>query len=484
MLGIEDYGSDNDSGNESTPSTSKPSLLAPPEKSFISLPPPCNSNPSKISSSGLSLPAPKSKRGPKKITIGLPTLPGDAHNSVDDDSDKDERPATKKPRLDSGTGAGKSLLISMLPAPKQKAPIVAAPERILGGGKGPGLVFNTSRLSTSSTLDEDPSTEADIAPALTTNSNSDETSSKTSSVSFLPPSLKKGRSNISVEEGKAPPQPTPKVSATPAVDFFSLGPSPHPSFSTTCSNIPTGNTSSSPAPSKPTPSPLIPPLPSSSSTTLPSFSSAPTVEEFTPPEPMPTDPYPGYYLLPSGSWAPHDPIYYKTFYDKWTKDYNAHVRALEKGSVRGFEGYDAYAAASEDGTQEVNMSKEMERAKKEIKEREEKKALTGGAAKEGQLAEPRMNIKGAKLGKMARGRHQLTTLLSEAYQNREALEERIAEGRRNRKEAGNKYGKLHMCLLSNHLLTSACRLLIVPAISSFSTHEHVILMSTETDANR
>jgi proline-rich protein PRCC len=55
---------------------------------------------------------------------------------------------------------------------------------------------------------------------------------------------------------------------------------------------------------------------------------------------------------------------------------------------------------------------------------------------------------------MARGRHQLTTLLSEAYQNREALEERIAEGRRNRKEAGNKYGKLRMCLLLSHLLTS------------------------------
>jgi proline-rich protein PRCC len=455
MLGIEDYGSDNDSGNESTPSTSKLSLPAASKKSSISLPPPSNSNPSKMSSSGLSLPAPKSKRGPKKITIGLPTLPGDARNSVDDEDDEDEKPAAKKPRLDSGTGAGKSLLISMLPAPKQKAPVVTAPERILGGGKGPGLVFNISRPTTSPALDADLSTEADLAPALTTNGDSEESSSKTSSVSFLPPSLKKGRSNISVEEGKAPPRPAPKVSATPAVDFFSLGPSPCPSFSTTCSNIPTGNTSSSQASSKPTPSPSIPPLPSSSSsTTLQSLSSAPTVDDFTPPEPTPTDPYPGYYLLPSGSWAPHDPIYYKSFYDQWTKDYNAHVRALEKGSVRGFEGYDAYAAASEDGTHEVDMSKEMERAKKEIKEREEKKALTGGAAKEGQLAEPRMNIKGAKLGKMARGRHQLTTLLSEAYQNREALEERIAEGRRNRKEAGNKYGKLRMCLLLSYLLTS------------------------------
>lgn len=88
------------------------------------------------------------------------------------------------------------------------------------------------------------------------------------------------------------------------------------------------------------------------------------------------------------------------------------------------------------------MAEEMQRAKEQIKDREEKKALTHGAAKEGQLAAPNMNIQGAKMGKMARGRHQLTTLLAEAYQNREALEDRIAQGKRNRKEAGNKYGML------------------------------------------
>ncbi len=42
---------------------------------------------------------------------------------------------------------------------------------------------------------------------------------------------------------------------------------------------------------------------------------------------------------------------------------------------------------------------------------------------------------------IAKTRHQLATLLRDAYQNRESLEEKIAEGRRNRKEAGNKYGK-------------------------------------------
>lgn len=52
-----------------------------------------------------------------------------------------------------------------------------------------------------------------------------------------------------------------------------------------------------------------------------------------------------------------------------------------------------------------------------------------------------MDLQASKLSGIARSRHQLSTLLKEAYENREALEERIAEGRRNRKEAGNKYGQ-------------------------------------------
>jgi hypothetical protein len=52
-------------------------------------------------------------------------------------------------------------------------------------------------------------------------------------------------------------------------------------------------------------------------------------------------------------------------------------------------------------------------------------------------------IQGSKVSKGARKRGQLSSLLVEAYQNREVLEEKIAEGRRNRKEAGNKYGTFH-----------------------------------------
>ena len=197
------------------------------------------------------------------------------------------------------------------------------------------------------------------------------------------------------------------------------------------------------------------PPPSSASLLPPSIltgvSSAPKIEEFVPPEPSPQDPYPGYYQLPNGSWAAYDPAYYRTFYDKWKKEYDTHVRALEKGKLKGFEG------AEEENLEEVNALKEMERAKIEIQEREERKELTKGA--DNAAAMPNMKIKvhlpsvlklsyveltlyfaqGA-MGGRARSRHQLSSLLTEAYMNREALEEKIAQGRKNRKEAGNKYG--------------------------------------------
>jgi proline-rich protein PRCC len=113
-------------------------------------------------------------------------------------------------------------------------------------------------------------------------------------------------------------------------------------------------------------------------------SSAPKIEDYTPPEPTPDDPYPGYYQLPSGTWAAYDTSYYQQFYNKWKADYDRQVRALEK-KEKGFEGADA------DDTQEINALREMEKAKQEIQEREERKSLTTGAG-EGPEA-PRMNIK-------------------------------------------------------------------------------------------
>ena len=89
-------------------------------------------------------------------------------------------------------------------------------------------------------------------------------------------------------------------------------------------------------------------------------------------------------MLPSGQWAAHDPAYHKKFYDKWKRDYDAHVRALEKGTIKGFEG-------AEEQAEEVNALLEMQKAKQDIQEREERKALTAGSAEE--TAAPKMNIK-------------------------------------------------------------------------------------------
>ncbi|KAF8838337.1 hypothetical protein BDN67DRAFT_933929 [Paxillus ammoniavirescens] len=313
----------------------------------------------------------------------------------------------------------------MLPAPKQLVPVIEKKEvRVLGGGGGPGLVFRASRNETRredvvEVADADTgasAAEGEAEGALEGETVSNNVSRP--STSFIPPSLKKGRANISLEnEGpsKRPPlaPEPPRKSAVPVVDFFSLGSNTAPAM--TISSPSTSSTLTS-APS--------------TSTTVPA-SSAPSVSTFRPPSPTLNDPYPGYYQLPSGAYVPYDSEYYASYAHKWKADYDKQIRALEKSQY-----------APEDA-QDVDMASEMEKARREIKEREEKKALTAGKARkqeDGEPVMPKMNVKGTKLGAVARSRHQLTTLLTEAYTNREALEERIAQGRRNRKEAGNKYG--------------------------------------------
>ncbi|KAF8625793.1 hypothetical protein AX15_005180 [Amanita polypyramis BW_CC] len=332
----------------------------------------------------ITTPAPKVKR-PKKITIGPPSLP-----TLEDD-EQDERPA-KKARSD---GAGTSSLLSMLPAPKQVNPVS---QRVLGGKSGPSLLFNTSRTA----VNEQDATKQ-------RNSHPEDKLVEPPSTSFLPLSLAKGKPSVSVENELKPPSKSivPDRPSSTLVDFFSLDTVP---------------SASSPTPSL--------------GSTIPSaimLSSAPEIPTFEPPEPTQTDLYPGYYQLPSGAWARHDPTYYTTFVKRWQDEYNAHVRALEKGTAKGFEGYDSAS------TQDVDTQKEMERAKVELKEREERKALTKGAGM-GPSA-PKMKMTASKMSGIAKTRHQLSTLLRDAYQNRDALEDKIAEGRRNRKEAGNKYGK-------------------------------------------
>ncbi|KAF7304910.1 hypothetical protein MKEN_01205300 [Mycena kentingensis (nom. inval.)] len=327
------------------------------------------------------------KRAPKKITIGLPALVADERDDLDDD-----RPPAKKARLE--TGAGRSSLLSMLPAPKEKNPALPPPQRTLGGGAAPALTFTASGSETQK--------EADSA------------------IAFRPASLAKGRTNVSVEESSTNKPALTTRMAVPAVDFFSLGPFTNTVYSLYADTHPGNPSTSSSASTVSTSTPHI------------TASSAPSIPTFDPPEPTPNDPYPGYYTLPSGTWAAYEPAYYAKFTKKWQAEYDAHVRALEKGTAKGFEEVDRAEVT------EVDAAKEMERAKREVQELEARKAITAGIR--AGPAEPSIKLTQSKSSRIANTRHQLATMLHQAYSNREALEEKIAEGKRNRKEAGNKYG--------------------------------------------
>lgn len=154
---------------------------------------------------------PPPKRAPKKLAIKLPTL--STLPSKDHDEIPEERP-TKRSRL----GAGSSSLLSMLPVPKKGTPNTL-PQRVLGGGTGPGLVFNTGR-STQRETDE-LTVEPDFKDVNTSPPTSNVSESESSRPSLLPPSLLKRKANVSLDSSQA--RSVSGASSTPTVDFFSLG---------------------------------------------------------------------------------------------------------------------------------------------------------------------------------------------------------------------------------------------------------------------
>lgn len=127
----------------------------------------------------------------------------------------------------------------------------------------------------------------------------------------------------------------------------------------------------------------------------------------------------------------HEPAYYETYTKRWAAEYDAQIRAYER-SQKGFEG-------AEENAEDVNASELADAARAA---REEKKALTQRAGREIDKPVPKVALNPTKMGGVARSRHQLHSLLADAFMNREALEDKIAQGKRNRKEAGNKYGAL------------------------------------------
>lgn len=180
----------------------------------------------------------------------------------------------------------------------------------------------------------------------------------------------------------------------------------------------------------------------------PSISSAPVAPDFVPPEPTADDPYPGYYQLPSGEWRAYDPDYYSSFFhssaamsDKQDADngrVGRHWDAFEKGQFQG-------------QVLDIDANKGLAEARAE----EERRALMKKPKLPGEefvyqvkasrcrvfhsalmFMQPKGQVKG-----LASQRHQLTSLLSTAYSQREELEERIAANKKGMRAAGTKYGK-------------------------------------------
>lgn len=177
-----------------------------------------------------------------------------------------------------------------------------------------------------------------------------------------------------------------------------------------------------------------PALPTPSTIARPTnISSAPPVSEFVPPVPTPSDPYPGYYQLPSGAWAAHDPAYYARITS--SPSYSAsNALEAEEDHKAGRVGRDW--AALDDGRADVldiNASDGLAAARAE---QERQARLSKPKAHDEFEYKPIGQTKG-----LAQERHQLSSLLNSAYSQREELEARIAENKKNMRNAKTKYGE-------------------------------------------
>ncbi|KAK4694283.1 hypothetical protein P7C70_g8762, partial [Phenoliferia sp. Uapishka_3] len=132
----------------------------------------------------------------------------------------------------------------------------------------------------------------------------------------------------------------------------------------------------------------------------------------------PEDPYPGFVLLPTGQWVAKD-----------LETYNLWVASTAGGAEKEEKGF-GESEIARSGLVDVDAEKEREDWEKKVK------AVRPGSEDVAKVvAKPAPKLQGR-----AKGRHQLSALLAEAVENRAELEERIAQGRNNRKSAGNKYG--------------------------------------------
>lgn len=165
------------------------------------------------------------------------------------------------------------------------------------------------------------------------------------------------------------------------------------------------------------------------------ISSAPQVAEEKPPPPTLNDPYPGYWQRSNGQWCarsleePEWKTFYETHYQSTnTLDQQTSSKEVPKdffkqsdGQLGGMEEFNAGKVAQLAWENKPKIIDPREEARKEQAEK-----AAGKPAKQ--------------ISARARGRHQLSSLLTEAQANRAELEDRISRGKSNRKAGGAKYG--------------------------------------------
>jgi hypothetical protein len=393
---LAEYGSDSGSDNEDGPAQA----IAP--------------KPAVASTSTKPVVTSKKRAAPVKIGFDLlKPLPGD-----DEDESKPDAAdsARKRPKLgDAGKGKGKSALLDMLPPPKRALPVP----------KPTASTSDTaSKTAQSASSDALGSNDGDLGGP---------SSQPVTTASLLPRNLRaKG------DKGKAA---APKEAE---VDFFGISQCNRLSTRSNASDLTClAIVGSATEPVAAAPRIVAPPKASISVT------SAPEVADYVPPPPTANDPYPGYYQLPSGSWAAYDPEYYMSYFRDLAKEAEGPVG-------RGWEGVEKM---DKDGMQDINVSKGLE---EERRLAEERKKLTAPdlyseestykvCFKTERFALPKRSTDtphphvgpqavGRTTGKAGQ-RHQLTALLKDAHANRSALEERIAANKRTKRESGAKYGE-------------------------------------------
>ncbi|ORX35020.1 mitotic checkpoint regulator, MAD2B-interacting-domain-containing protein [Kockovaella imperatae] len=378
---LANYGSDSGSDSESEAGPSKVVR---------------NSQPAKVPVTVKASPAPSKpvvkgkSKGPIKITLDLPKANAIGGTDVEDEDDglsrqrgrvspDDEGREVKKPKIQ---GKGSSALLGMLPPPKRK---------ILPKVEGKSSLSVNKSMAVNRPPPPPGMEDLDLS-GFAKEDDGDAHGPAPKSGFLLPSSIARGKAKAEKEKEKAP---------EPVVDLFGLS---EPSVSSS--------------------------TPSIATTFL--ITSAPSVPDFVPPEPTLNDPYPGYYQLPSGQWAAYDEEYYTSFFSK---------EGGEKHRLQG--------DRREDDGQVGKHWDEYNSRGADVLEIDVAQGLAEGRAEQArleQLQKPKtgddFEYKGSveKTKGLAAQRHQLTSLLSTAYSQRQELEDRIAANQKSMRAARSKYG--------------------------------------------